>query len=123
MAIANHRSGDPGYEGQTGLEVQDSVCRGHHTIVLRGELDMSNAEALETIIQRLCIDGISGIVLDLSQLDFMDSSGLRAVLSSQATCKQHGYDLSVIPGCGAVRRLLELTGTLGVLRIEENLAT
>lgn len=117
MAIANHPSSDSGYydPGPARLDVQDSVCRGRHTIVLRGELDMSNAEALETIVQRLCIDGIVGIVLDVSHLDFMDSSGLRAVLSSQAICKQHGYEFSVTPGCGAARRLLELTGTVDAL--------
>lgn len=121
MAIAPQPHSDelPRYAGQTRCEVQDSVCRGRHTITLRGELDMSNAEALETITQRLCVDGISGIVLDLSDLDFIDSTGLRAVLSSQAICKQYGPEFSVIPGSTAVRRLFELTGALEVLQIED----
>jgi anti-sigma B factor antagonist len=121
MAIGNHPSSDRG-PGPARLEVQYSVCRGRHTIILHGELDMSNAEALETIIRRLCLDGISGVVLDLSHLDFMDSSGLRAILASHELCKQYGPEFSVIPGHGAVRRLLELTATIDVLQVADDAA-
>ncbi len=102
-----------------GFELRDSVCRGHHTLLLGGELDMSNADQLETVIRRLCVDGITGLVVDLTQLTFMDSTGLRAILCSYGLCQEHGCPFLVRPGHSAARRLLEVSGTLDVLPLEE----
>ncbi len=120
VAISSSPRNDVGLPA-TGLppfEVQDSVCQGQHTLVLRGELDMPYADTLEIMIRRLCIDGIRGLILDLSQLAFMGSAGLRAVLAAHNLCREHGCELLVQPGNGPVRRLFELTGTIDVLPLQ-----
>lgn len=99
------------------FEVQDSVCDGHHTLALSGELDLAEATGLETMITRLCVDGLKGISLDLSRLAFMDSSGLRAVLHAQQLCREHEYDFLVVPGNGQVLRLFEIAGIIDALPI------
>ena len=104
---------------QPGFEVQQSVRGGRHTLVLSGELDLAAAAGLETTVLDLCGEGVSAIELDLSQLTFMDSIGLRAVLRAQELCAERGYDFLVIPGNGQVRRLLELTGTTNVLPLDD----
>ena len=65
---------------QPTFEVQESVRNGRHTLLLSGELDLAVAAGLEAMILGLCGEGVSAVELDLSQLTFMDSSGLRAVL-------------------------------------------
>lgn len=97
--------------------VQDSVCDAHHTLALSGELDLAEAMGLETMIRRLCGDGLKGISLDLSRLTFMDSSGLRAVLHAQQLCREHRYDFFVVPGNGQVLRLFEIAGVIDALPI------
>jgi len=104
---------------QPGFEVHASVRDGRQTLVLSGELDLAVAAGLEATIRGLCGEGVSGIELDLSQLTFMDSSGLRVVLGAQALCAEHGCDFLVTPGRGQVQRLLELTGTTDVLPLAE----
>jgi anti-anti-sigma factor len=104
---------------QPGFEVQASVRDGRHTLRLSGELDLAVAAGLEARILGVCGEGVSGIELDLSQLTFMDSTGLRALLNAQELCADHGYDFLVRPGGGQVQRLLELTGTNEVLPLAD----
>lgn len=104
---------------QPGFEVQASVRDGRHTLLLSGELDLAVAAGLETTILGLCGEGVTGIELDLSQLTFMDSSGLRVVLGAQELCAEHGYDFLVIPGSEQVQRLLEITGTTDILPLAD----
>ena len=99
------------------FEVQDSVCDAHHTLGLSGELDLAEAAGLESMITRLCVEGLKGISLDLSRLTFMDSSGLQAVLHAQQLCREHGYDFFVAPGDGQVLRLFEIAGVIDSLPI------
>lgn len=99
------------------FDVQDSVRDGHHTLSLSGELDLAEATGLETMITRLCGEGLKGISLDLSRLTFMDSSGLRVVLHAQQLCRERRYDFLVVPGDGQVLRLFQVAGVIDTLPI------
>lgn len=92
------------------FEVQDSVSGGRHTLILHGELDLQPAAELEAMLQRICVEGTSGIVIDLSKLTFIGSTGLRTILLAKDLSEQHGYEFFVVPGQRNVQRLFELTG-------------
>jgi anti-anti-sigma factor len=81
---------------------------------------MSNADMLEEVIRRLCTDGVKDLVLDLNQLVFMDSTGLRVVLTGYGLCQEHSCGFLVRPGHSAARRLLEVSGTLDILPLDES---
>jgi anti-anti-sigma factor len=81
-----------------------------YTLLLTGELDLASAPALEQILPELCADGAREIVLDLSDLVFIDSTGLRTILTGMAVCEKHLCDFSLVPGTSAVQRVFELTG-------------
>jgi anti-sigma B factor antagonist len=98
--------------------MQDLVCGRCHTLVLRGELDLTAADHLEAVVFALFVDGISGIALNLSRLTFIDATGLRALLSIHELCEQEGYEFSVTRPRGQVRRLFELTGAADHLPFE-----
>ena len=102
------------------FEIQDSVRGGRHTLVLRGELDMTNADMLEEVLQRLCRDGVTDLVLDLNHLAFMDSTGLRVVLAGYGVCQEHHCKFLIRPGHSTARRLLEVSGTLDILPLDES---
>jgi len=55
-------------------------------------------------------DGHGPVVLDLSDLRFMDVSGLRLTVRLEARAQLHGVDLSLMEGSGPVERVFELTG-------------
>lgn len=86
------------------------------TLVLSGELDLSGAELLPRAVGRLCGEGARELVLDFTDVDFIDSTGLRAILMAKALCAEHLCDFCVTHGRGQVGRLFELTRVLDPLR-------
>jgi anti-anti-sigma factor len=60
------------------------------TLVVSGELDLGSAPTFEDTIVRTCADDASELVLELSQLDFIDATGLEAVLSAKTVCARRG---------------------------------
>jgi anti-anti-sigma factor len=104
---------EPGCSRQ--LELHDEISCGKHRLVLAGELDLASVPEFGEVVERICAGSPRAITVDLSQLAFMDSSGLHAILTLGEHCRERGYDLQIIPGQPQVQRLFELTGLLDVL--------
>ena len=82
-------------------------------IALSGELDLASAEELDAVIQGAEEPDIGWIVVDLSDVSFIDSSGLSVLMHAK---KRNSGRLSCIPSNhDAVTRMLELTGTVEML--------
>lgn len=87
-------------------ERSEGACR---TLILRGELDMASAPVFEGAFQGLCEGGAQELVLDLGPLEFIDSTGLTAILRCREACEEHLCDLALLPGRPGVMRVFELT--------------
>ena len=83
---------------------------------LKGELDLDTTAILQAEIAALRETGSRSLVLDLSGLDFIDSSGLHCILDWDAESRQDGFSIALIQGPPAVRRIFELTNTDTLLR-------
>jgi anti-anti-sigma factor len=92
---------------------------GRHVAMLSGELDVRGAEELESLVARMSIDGAQEIELDLRDLTFVDSSGLRALLACAEVCARNGTAYYLATGEGAAYRLLAQTGVLGLVPTRE----
>jgi anti-sigma B factor antagonist len=101
-----------------GLTVRDVEAGREHRLVLAGELDIASAPLLEDTIASLAANGTGRIVVDLSGVTFMDSTGLRALLSGDKLCAANGQAFALSGASGPVRRLFELTGVAGTLQFE-----
>jgi anti-anti-sigma factor len=55
------------------------------------------------------------LIVDLSELDFMDSVGLRLLLAVDADARRDGFSIALVRGPAAVQRVFEITGTADVL--------
>ncbi|MGH2877027.1 MAG: STAS domain-containing protein [Solirubrobacteraceae bacterium] len=84
-----------------------------------GELDLSNANHLRDRLDELIKAGSTCLVLDLRELEFMDSTGLALIIETNRACRQDGCQLSIIQGPGQVKRLFEITGLLDQLPFAE----
>lgn len=92
---------------------------GDVTIVVAGDLDLDGAAELEITIERgveLAAETGGGVLLDLRDVAFIDSTGLRALLAGRVEADRRGVHLSTSGLSAAARRLLELTDTLERLR-------
>ena len=81
-----------------------------HHVEPVGELDIATSELLENELRAAEDSDAATIVLDLSGLRFMDSTGLRVVLDFNERCGGDGGRLRVIAGAPAVERLLDIVG-------------
>ncbi|HXB15617.1 MAG TPA: STAS domain-containing protein [Solirubrobacteraceae bacterium] len=79
-------------------------------ISLDGELDMANAPLLQRAIEAPDLKDTKTVVLDLQGLTFLDSTGLRIILSAREQCWRRGQEFAVTPGSQQVQRLLSVTG-------------
>lgn len=86
-----------------------------HTICRLGELDLATARRAEQEIVRVEATDARAIVLDLSGLAFMDSTGVRMMLSAQARSRADANRLTMLRGGPAVQRVLELCGVAQLL--------
>jgi anti-anti-sigma factor len=86
-----------------------------HTLVLDGELDRRSAHELEAEIERLCDEGVTGITLDLRQLDRIDSIGVAVIAFQAGLCNRRGFAFAVIPGSQLIHRALEQAGVTDLL--------
>jgi len=102
-----------------GLEIDDHTdLQGHVTLRLSGELDASSVSMLEQAAERQFEIGVSAVTLDLSELMFIDSTGLAAVVLVSRLCERDDRALEIVPGPRAVQRLFEITGLVDVLPFE-----
>jgi anti-anti-sigma factor len=108
--VFSYISGDDPWERVLPLEMEARVDGNEHRLVLSGELDLASADQLETAIREVCSIRAISLVLDLREVTFIDSSGLRAVIVAGQLCEQHGHGFALIPGPPEVQRLFELTG-------------
>ena len=76
-----------------------------------GELDLESAGLLEHEVRRLRADGHDRIVVDLHQVRFMDSTGLRVLIGLHRDAEREGRAISLVPGPRPVQRIFELTAT------------
>jgi anti-sigma B factor antagonist len=93
-----------------GVELKASVRDGFVVVVLRGDLDVTDADAAEAAIAALAAPGQS-LIIDMSALDFMDCASLRALLEVQALARRGGGDVVLAAPQPHLLRLLALTGT------------
>ena len=83
---------------------------------LDGELDMASAPLLQRAVEDVELARKPLLVLDLERLEFIDSTGLRIILSTRKRCQDRDQELAVTRGSQQVERLLSVTGMAEHLR-------
>ena len=81
------------------------------TVFLEGELDHHPAERVRTELESLISNPkVKKLVLDLSQLSFMDSSGIGVVLGRYKTLSRRGGGVAVRQPTAHVHRIFSMSG-------------
>lgn len=91
------------------LDLTTAADGGTVTLALEGELDIASAPPVERELERIERDAPATIVLDLRALSFMDSTGLRIIVSADARAREQDRRLVVIQGPEPVQRIFRMT--------------
>ena len=86
-------------------------------IRLHGEFDMACAERFEDELNGALDGKTQALILDLCGLQFIDSTGLRVLVTLNRMTKAYGIEYTVLCGEGGARRILRETGLDGVLPV------
>ena len=92
------------------LTILSQERAGVHLVRLDGEMDLSNARDLEDELIRIEGTSASRIVLDLTRLEFIDSTGLAVLMRADSRSANDGHSLDLTRPPSDVMRILGLCG-------------
>jgi len=88
---------------------------------LRGSLDLATSPTVRAALMDATEKGKRHIVVDLTQLEFLDSTGLGALIGAHRRATEHGGSFRLIVSEGPIARLLNITGLIRVLAVFHSL--
>ena len=97
------------------LEVETIEGDGLVRLQLKGELDLSTVSKVEEELRRAESEAPSLLVIDLRELTFLDSTGLRCVITADQRARDAGRRLAIVKGPESVQRVFSIT------RVDERL--
>ncbi len=99
------------------FKIEQTVIDGAWTLSITGELDIATAPRLEEEVNKAVADGATTVLVELQNLSFIDSSGLRMFLHLTQQASSEGWRLVIANPSEQVRTVLRVTGTEGELPI------
>ena len=97
------------------FEVVEAALQGAPGVAVRGEIDLDSVPSLEPMLDAVIRNTAGAFVLDLCELEFLDSSGLRLILRARALLAREDRALAIVCPPGPVQRLFELAGIADLL--------
>ncbi len=106
--------------GRDKLSVRSATNAGAVTVSLAGELDLGSAPDLEQALNAAQASSAGHVMIELAGLEFIDSTGLRLLLSAQRRADDSGQALVLRNPQPQVRRLFEVAGVLELISLESD---
>ena len=88
-------------------------------LVITGELDLSSTPELEGHLAEAFRSDVKQVIVDLRELEFIDSTGLSVLVKANQQAHEAGCEFGIVNGGAQVRRLLSLTGVTERLRVAD----
>jgi anti-sigma B factor antagonist len=99
------------------LDITPRPLRGAPCVALAGELDVADVSRVEEALDGAIAESTGAFLVDLCELEFLDSSGIRVLLRARALLGREDRTLVLICPPGPVLRALELTGVADLFTI------
>lgn len=88
---------------------------------LRGSLDLATAPTVRAALSDATEKGSHNLLVDLSQLEFLDSTGLGVLIGAHRRAAERGGSLRLVVHDGPISRLLNITGLIAVFAVYHSL--
>lgn len=87
-------------------------------VALEGRLDTTTSPKLEEALDQ-ALDGVTDLVFDFKELEYLSSAGLRIVMGTEArVCEEKGGRMKIIHVNEEIAEIFEMTGLCDILTIE-----
>lgn len=103
------------------LEVTTRDIGDYSVIKLKGEVDIYTAPSLRETIVDTVEKGRYKIVVDLDEVNFLDSTGLGVLVGGLKRVKQHDGELGIICNQEKVLRIFKITGLTKIFKMFESI--
>jgi anti-sigma B factor antagonist len=91
------------------LEIDVNERDGHTVVAVGGEIDAYTAPSLQSALDEVIPDRGVQVVVDLSDVDFLDSTGLGVLVNALNRARTHDGELSLVVTSDRVRRIFEIS--------------
>jgi anti-anti-sigma factor len=105
---------------QTNFRVEIHDADQATVVDVSGELDLASSPALEQELESSAVTDSPLVIIDLRQLEFMDSTGLSVLVRAHQRAVDNGQRFAVVKGPQQVQRLLTLTGVADRLTLADS---
>jgi anti-sigma B factor antagonist len=106
-----------GPHGGAELDLEESVSGNSRIVAVKGDVDLSTSERFGAVLKRLAGEPGDGIVVDLTNCAFIDSSGLAAIV--HAASRRDGF--RIVGGHGPPSEVLQMTAIDQTIPVHDTL--
>jgi anti-sigma B factor antagonist len=99
------------------LAVERSRVDGYELLAVEGELDIATAPRMIAALNEAVVDLKRPLVVDLSSVGFMDSTGLALLINAYRRVKRRGQGFAIVCPGGPISRVFEVTGMVESLHV------
>jgi anti-sigma B factor antagonist len=99
------------------LSIHVHVHGGMNVFALTGSLDIATSPTVRASLLEASERGDHKLIVDLTKVEFLDSTGLGALIGAQRRAKEFGGDVRLVAKEGQILRLLRITGLMKVFAV------
>jgi anti-sigma B factor antagonist len=99
------------------LAVERTSNQGVELLLVEGELDIATAPRLISVLNRAVQEALRSLVVDLSEVDFMDSTGLALLINAHRRLTRRSKGFAVVCPPGPLWRVFEITDMVETLHV------
>lgn len=101
------------------MEINKAISNQNVIITLKGRLDTMTAPQLDDEAKNIDFDEVETVTLNLKDLEYISSSGLRVILALYKNLKSKGGNLKIVNVSNTIMELFSMTGMSDYLDIEQ----
>ena len=101
------------------MEINKAISNQNVIITLKGRLDTMTARQLDDEAKSIDFDEVETVTLNLKDLEYISSSGLRVILALYKNLKSKGGNLKIVNVSNTIMELFSMTGMSDYLDIEQ----
>ncbi|WP_193373720.1 MULTISPECIES: STAS domain-containing protein [Nocardiopsis] len=102
------------------LKISSQSRADYAVVAVSGEIDLYTAPQLHSELVDALEDGARRLIIDMSRVEFCDSTGMNVLLSAMKRAREKEGDLELVAPKPAVMKILEVTGLNAVFTLKES---